>query len=101
MTMTRWMQTHRRSILFLLLVLAVGGVISSRFLPVALFPQVYFPRVVMSLEAGDRAAERMAIEVTWPVEEAVRAVPGGLRVPGSDTLIACAAITVSIEEPAR
>ncbi|PYM18961.1 MAG: hypothetical protein DMD81_04730 [Candidatus Rokuibacteriota bacterium] len=34
-------------------------------------------------------------------EVTVRPVPGGLRVPGSDTLIACAAITVSIEEPNR
>jgi len=34
-------------------------------------------------------------------EVTVHAVPGGLRVPGSDTLIACAAITVSIEEPPR
>jgi uncharacterized protein (TIGR02058 family) len=30
----------------------------------------------------------------------VRPVQGGLKVPGSDTLIACAAITVSIEYPA-
>ena len=30
-------------------------------------------------------------------EVSVRAVSGGLRVPGSDTLIACAAITVSVE----
>jgi uncharacterized protein (TIGR02058 family) len=34
-------------------------------------------------------------------EVTVRPVTGGLRVPGSDTLIACAAITVSLEEPAR
>jgi len=33
-------------------------------------------------------------------EVAVRAVPGGLRVPGHDTLMACASIIVSIEEPA-
>jgi uncharacterized protein (TIGR02058 family) len=32
-------------------------------------------------------------------EVTVRPVAGGLRVPGSDTLIACVAITVSIEEP--
>jgi uncharacterized protein (TIGR02058 family) len=32
-------------------------------------------------------------------EVTVRAVPGGLRVPNSDTLIACAAITVSAEYP--
>ena len=32
-------------------------------------------------------------------EVTVKAVPGGLRVATSDTVIACAAITVSIEEP--
>ena len=31
-------------------------------------------------------------------EVTVRAVTGGLRVPGADTIIACAAITVSIVE---
>jgi len=34
-------------------------------------------------------------------EVTVRSVPGGLRVPNGDTLIACAAIIVSIEEPSR
>ena len=34
-------------------------------------------------------------------EVTVRPVPGGLRVPGADTLIACAAITVSVDYPAR
>jgi len=33
-------------------------------------------------------------------EVTVRPVAGGLRVPGSDTVIACVAITVSVEEPA-
>jgi uncharacterized protein (TIGR02058 family) len=32
-------------------------------------------------------------------EVTVRPVAGGLRVPGSDALIACAAITVSIDDP--
>jgi uncharacterized protein (TIGR02058 family) len=32
-------------------------------------------------------------------EVTVRAVAGGLRVPGADTVIACAAITVSIDVP--
>jgi uncharacterized protein (TIGR02058 family) len=33
-------------------------------------------------------------------EVSVRAVPGGLRVPGADVLIACVGITVSVEYPA-
>jgi uncharacterized protein (TIGR02058 family) len=32
-------------------------------------------------------------------EVTVRPVAGGLRVPGSDAIIACVAITVSIEDP--
>ena len=45
-------------------------------MPVALFPNVAFPRVQVTLDAGDRPADQMAIEVTTPVEEAVRRVRG-------------------------
>ena len=76
MKFTNWMQAHRRSILFLMMILALGGVASGLRLPVALFPHVDYPRVVVTLEAGERPAERMVFEVTRPVEEAVRAVPG-------------------------
>ena len=71
-----WFHDHTRSILFLIGILAIGGAISAFYLPVALFPQVSFPRIEVSIDAGDQPAERMAIEVTHPVEEAVRAIPG-------------------------
>jgi CzcA family heavy metal efflux pump len=80
MNYEQWARSHARSILFLLTVLAVGGALSALSLPVGLFPNVTFPRVMVSIDAGDRSAERMGIEVTWPVEEAVRSVPGVLRV---------------------
>ena len=64
------------SLLFLIAALIVGGFAATSKLPVALFPYVSFPRVVVSLDAGDRPAERMMIEVTFPIEQAVRAVPG-------------------------
>jgi CzcA family heavy metal efflux pump len=75
-----WIQLHRRSLLFLMAILALGGLISIFGLPVSLFPQVNFPRIEVSLDAGDRPAERMAVEVTYPVEEAIRAVPGLLHI---------------------
>jgi CzcA family heavy metal efflux pump len=78
MTASGWVQAHRRSILFLTAVLALGGLVSGFRLPVALFPEVSFPRIEVSLDAGDRPAERMATEVTYPVEEAIRAVQGVL-----------------------
>lgn len=72
---------HRRSILFMLATLSLAGFISGFSLPASLFPQVSFPRIVVDLDAGDRPAERMVVEVTQPAEEAVRSVPGvkGLR----------------------
>jgi multidrug efflux pump subunit AcrB len=76
MKFTDWVQSHHRSILFLLAAFALAGFFSGLNLPVSLFPQVSFPRLVVSLDAGDRPAERMAIEVTLPVEETARAVPG-------------------------
>ena len=76
MSMSAWMQRHRRSLLFLALMLALGGVASAVLMPVALFPNVAFPRVQLTLDAGDRPADQMAIEVTTPVEEAVRRVRG-------------------------
>jgi multidrug efflux pump subunit AcrB len=79
-TIASWAYRHARSLLFLLALLAVGGVGSLFRLPVGLFPQVSFPRVRLGVDAGDRPAERMVIEVTQPVEEAVRAIPGVRRV---------------------
>src|SRR5438445_4767457 len=76
MSFTGWAHSHARSILFLLGALALAGVVASFSLPVALFAHVDFPRVRVTLDAGDRPAEQMAIEVTTPVEEAVRAIPG-------------------------
>jgi CzcA family heavy metal efflux pump len=76
MSVAHWAAAHRRSLLFLLAVLALGGAASALRLPVALFPHVDFPRIVVTLDAGDRPAEQMVVAVTRPVEQAVRGVPG-------------------------
>ncbi len=76
MNIVAWAQSHARSIIFLLLALAVAGAATSVHMPVSLFPQVDFPRVELSLDAGDRTAEQMAIQVTSPIEEALRSIPG-------------------------
>src|SRR5207248_9251387 len=85
MSFTAWAQSHARSILFFLATLVVAGVVASFSLPVALFPHVSFPRVRITLDAGDRPAERMAVEVTTPVEEAVGAIPGVRSVRSSNS----------------
>ncbi|MDE2085673.1 MAG: efflux RND transporter permease subunit, partial [Xanthomonadaceae bacterium] len=72
MTITQWMHKHRRSLLFLAFILAIGGIAGAFNLPVSLFPDVSFPRVRVALEAGDQPADQMVVSVTRPVEEAIR-----------------------------
>jgi CzcA family heavy metal efflux pump len=70
------MHGQRRFVIALIALLAIGGLVAGWTLPVALFPHVDFPRIVVNIDAGDRPAERMASEVTMLVEEAIRSVPG-------------------------
>jgi CzcA family heavy metal efflux pump len=74
-SLTLWVGRHRRSLLLLLLLPALAGIAAAVSLPVTLFPNVQFPRVRISLDAGDRPAEQMALQVTTLVEQAVHNVP--------------------------
>ncbi len=76
MSLVERMHGQRRFAIALIALLAIGGLVASWTLPVALFPHVDFPRIVVNIDAGDRPADRMATEVTMLVEEAVRSVPG-------------------------
>jgi CzcA family heavy metal efflux pump len=96
MTFSRWIQAHQRSLLFAVALLAAGGVFSMFHLPISLFPNVQFPRAIVELSAGDRPAEQMATEVTTPVEEALRNVPG-VRDVESKTNRGGAEISVSFD----
>lgn len=72
----RWASQHKRALLFLVFVLAIIGMGISSKVPVSLFPHVDFPRIVISLDVGDTPANQMVLDVTRPIEQAVRAVPG-------------------------
>jgi multidrug efflux pump subunit AcrB len=80
MNFAAFVERHARSIILVALALAVAGAVSAIALPVGLFPQVSFPRVVVDLDAGSRPADQTALLVTRPVEEAIRTVPGVLEV---------------------
>ncbi|MGA8281120.1 MAG: efflux RND transporter permease subunit [Desulfobacterales bacterium] len=81
MSFSDWTAGHRRSILFMLALLVLGGLASIFKVPVALFPHVDFPRIEVMLESGDRPGSQMVLTVTRPMEEALHAIPGvrGIR----------------------
>lgn len=72
--------SHRKTVFFLAAVLSVGGIVTLFQMPISLFPNIDFPRIVMIADNGEEPADRMMIEVTRPLEEAARAIPGVVRV---------------------
>ncbi|HEX4346497.1 MAG TPA: efflux RND transporter permease subunit, partial [Vicinamibacterales bacterium] len=71
-----WFARHAKSIIFLICILAAVGVYEALTLPVAVFPQTDFPRIVVGIDNGVMPIDQMEVTITRPVEEAVRTVPG-------------------------
>lgn len=76
MSSEHWLAGHRRLVIVGALMLALAGVLAAFYLPVSLFPHVDFPRIAITADSGDRDVEMTVTQVTIPLEEAVRAVPG-------------------------
>lgn len=78
--MTALMARHARSIWLAVILMSIGGIMSALAMPVSLFPHIDYPRVVVTIDAGDRDAAQMAAEISRPVEVALRSIPGVTRV---------------------
>lgn len=72
----RLLREQSRAFVLIAVAVALAGLVAAWSLPIGLFPQVSFPRVVVDLDAGSRPADQTALTVTRPVEEAIRAIPG-------------------------
>jgi CzcA family heavy metal efflux pump len=76
MSLFEFFQRHAKAILFTIGVLAVSGIAMMVNLPVSLFPDITFPRIVILADDGEEPTERMMVEVTRPLEEVATAIPG-------------------------
>ena len=77
MSVTAWLDRHRRSVLTLATALALAGVAAALSLPIGLYPETSFPRLRINIDlTGSQPATQMVLQTTRPIEEAVRAVPG-------------------------
>ncbi len=61
---------------FALALLTLGGLIAAWRLPVGLFPHIDYPRILVSIDAGERDPQAMQAQITRPLEIALRSVPG-------------------------
>jgi CzcA family heavy metal efflux pump len=75
-----WFQKLSRPILFLIVTAALGGAYLAFSIPVAVFPNTDFPRIVVGVDNGVMPIDQMLVTITRPLEEAVNSVPGLLKV---------------------
>src|SRR5580693_3678397 len=71
-----WFQRLSRPILFLTISLALVGAYLAFSIPVSVFPNTDFPRIVIGVDNGVMPIDQMLVTITRPIEEAVNSVPG-------------------------
>ncbi len=71
-----WLLRYRGPIFFFLIVLSLAGVYLAPRVPISVFPETNFPRVVIGVDNGVMPVEQMQVTITKPIEDAINAVPG-------------------------
>ncbi|MGA8743736.1 MAG: efflux RND transporter permease subunit [Terracidiphilus sp.] len=73
---TFWLTRFTRPIFFFAAVLAIAGIYAALQVPISVFPETSFPRVVIGIDNGVMPVEQMEVTITRPIEDAVNSVPG-------------------------
>ena len=71
-----WFALNSKSLIFLIAVIALVGGYLAFTIPVSVFPNTDFPRVVVGIENGVMPIDQMLVTITRPVEQAVNSVQG-------------------------
>ena len=80
MTAEHWTARHGKPIIFVILTLVATGVYLATTIPVAVFPEVDFPRIVVGVDNGVAPIDQMQVTITRPIENSVNTVQGLERV---------------------
>jgi len=79
-----WLNRVNTPILFFFIALTLAGAYAAFQVPISVFPDTNFPRVVIGVDNGVMPVEQMQVTITKPIEDAVNSVPG-LRTVRSTT----------------
>src|SRR6266568_4998845 len=71
-----WLTRFTRPIFFFATILTLAGAYLALQVPIAVFPETSFPRVVIGVDNGVMPVEQMEVTITRPIEDAVNSVPG-------------------------
>ncbi|HEX4576121.1 MAG TPA: efflux RND transporter permease subunit, partial [Edaphobacter sp.] len=73
---TFWLAHNTKTVFFFTIVLGLAGIYLALGVPISVFPETDFPRVVIGIDNGVMPVEQMQVLITKPIEDAVNSVPG-------------------------
>jgi len=71
-----WFAHYSKPVIFLILTIALLGAFLAFTIPVSVFPETNFPRILIAVDNGVMPIDQMMVTITRPLEEAVNSVPG-------------------------
>jgi len=71
-----WFSHYSKPVIFLILTVALLGAYLAFTIPVSVFPETNFPRILIAVDNGVMPIDQMMVTITRPLEEAVNSVPG-------------------------
>ena len=80
MQLARVVSLQARAIVVIVALLCAAGIYAAWQLPIAVFPETDFPRIVIIVDNGEAPASQTLVAVTRPIEEAMNGIPGIARI---------------------
>jgi len=75
LSFARIVSNQSRAVVVLVALLCAAGLYAAFQLPIAIFPQTDFPRIVIIVDYGVVPAPQVLVSVTRPIEEAMNGIP--------------------------
>src|SRR4051812_24095144 len=71
-----WFARASKPAIFVIVAVALVGIYLATSVPIAVFPETNFPRIVIGVDNGVMPIDQMQVTITRPIEEAMNSIPG-------------------------
>lgn len=73
--MEKFFVTHKNPLTVIIVIIIIGGLFVYGRMQTSLFPEITFPKIKVIADAGQQPVDKMMINVTRPLENAIKQVP--------------------------
>lgn len=71
---------YKNPLIVVIILTLMGGVFAFTKMQTSLFPEITFPKIKIIADAGQQPVNQMTVAVTRPLENAIKQVPGLIRI---------------------